>query len=140
MTTPVPPELQHAFDREREGARTARPDEPQALAQTVQMYGRLAELQTRVVAERRIEFACARGCSYCCHLRVEIRPHEALGDKPPVSRYQPSPRRRPDRLPEVGSFYPPGSELRRVCDAGHISLDGCVVLLSTGAVRLSEAG
>ena len=78
MTTPVPPELQHAFDREREGARTARPDEPQALAQTVRMYGRLAELQTRVVAERRIEFACARGCSYCCHLRVEIRPHEAF--------------------------------------------------------------
>ena len=22
--------------------------------------------------------ACERGCSYCCHLRVEIRPHEAF--------------------------------------------------------------
>ena len=78
MSTRVPAGLQDAFDRERRGARAARADEPQALAQTVRMFGRLAALQAGVIAERRIDVACARGCSYCCHLRVEIRPHEAF--------------------------------------------------------------
>jgi Fe-S-cluster containining protein len=27
---------------------------------------------------RKVELACERGCSYCCHLRVEIRPHDAF--------------------------------------------------------------
>ncbi|MBX6311771.1 MAG: transposase [Isosphaeraceae bacterium] len=37
-----------------------------------------------------------------------LRPHEALGDKPPVTRWWPSSdRRRPDRVPEVS--YPAGA-------------------------------
>jgi Fe-S-cluster containining protein len=75
----VPPPLQAAFEREREDARAQKPaDAAAARAQTVRMYGRLAHLQEDVVAERRIGFACKRGCSYCCHLRVEIRPHDAF--------------------------------------------------------------
>src|SRR5689334_1394342 len=42
------------------------------------MYGRLAALQGEAIARRDVALACARGCSYCCHLRVEIRPHEAF--------------------------------------------------------------
>ena len=42
------------------------------------MYGRLAALQAQVMADERVDVACTRGCSYCCHLRVEIRPHEAF--------------------------------------------------------------
>jgi Fe-S-cluster containining protein len=77
--TPLFPELQAAFDRERKDARAARPtDATSARASTVRMYGRLAELQAGVIARKGIEVACARGCSYCCHLRVEIRPHEAF--------------------------------------------------------------
>ena len=77
--TPLFPQLQAAFDRERKDARAARPaDAASARASTVRMYGRLGELQAGVIAGKAIEVACTRGCSYCCHLRVEIRPHEAF--------------------------------------------------------------
>ena len=42
------------------------------------MYGRLSDLQDAVSAKNKVAFACRRGCSYCCHLRVEIRPHDAF--------------------------------------------------------------
>ena len=73
------PELQSAFNREREEARAKRSvDAAAARAQTVRMYGRLAALQAEIIARGKVELACARGCSYCCHLRVEIRPHDAF--------------------------------------------------------------
>jgi Fe-S-cluster containining protein len=74
MNSPVSPELQAAFDREREGARSSAPSR----AQTVGMYGRLAALQRDVIARGKVAVTCTRGCSYCCHLRVEIRPHDAF--------------------------------------------------------------
>jgi len=79
MNSPVSPELQAAFNREREEARRTKPaDAPATRLQTVRMYGRLAALQGDVIARGKVELACERGCSYCCHLRVEIRPHEAF--------------------------------------------------------------
>jgi Fe-S-cluster containining protein len=79
MDSPVFAELQAAFDRERKAARTYEATDPAAArAQTVRMYGRIAELQADTAATHRVTFACARGCSYCCHLRVEIRPHDAF--------------------------------------------------------------
>lgn len=78
-TSTVTPELQAAFDRERKEARAARPvDAATARTRTVRMYGRLAALQDAVIARRALAVACCRGCSYCCHLRVEIRPHDAF--------------------------------------------------------------
>jgi hypothetical protein len=72
-------ELQAAFDRERRRARLEQPANAMAAdAQTIRMYGRLAALQADVIARTGVEIACARGCHYCCHLRVEIRPHEAF--------------------------------------------------------------
>lgn len=78
------------------------------------------------------------------HWRTEvynrIRPHEALALQPPISRYRPSPRPRPARLPEVE--YPSGSLLRRVQPAGCISYRSCRLLIGTGLagqyVRLEE--
>jgi transposase InsO family protein len=61
-----------------------------------------------------------------------IRPHESLGDQPPVSRFGPSPRRRPERLPEVD--YAIGSELRRVHGSGHILWRGCKIRVGSGLV------
>ena len=79
MNSPVPAELQAAFDRERKEARATKPgDAAAARTQTVRMYGRLAALQGEVIARGKVELACERGCSYCCHLRVEIRPHDAF--------------------------------------------------------------
>lgn len=77
--TSVDPALQAAFDRERKQARAEKVrDAAAARAQTVRMYGRLAALQADVVREGNVSIACTRGCSYCCHLRVEIRPHDAF--------------------------------------------------------------
>jgi hypothetical protein len=79
VNSPVAPELRAAFERERKDARAARPgDAAAARTQTVRMYGRLAALQGEVIARDGIALACARGCDYCCHLRVEIRPHDAF--------------------------------------------------------------
>ena len=79
MNSPVSSELQAAFNREREESRTKKPlDAAAARMQTVRMYGRLAALQGEVIARGKVELACERGCHYCCHLRVEIRPHEAF--------------------------------------------------------------
>jgi Fe-S-cluster containining protein len=79
MDSPVSPELQAAFDRERRDARATRAVDAVAMrTQTVQMYGRLAALQADAAARRSVDVACADRCSYCCHLRVEIRPHDAF--------------------------------------------------------------
>jgi Fe-S-cluster containining protein len=73
------PEFQAAFDRERKEARARKSvDAAAARAQTVRMYGRLAALQGDIIAHGKVELACQRGCSYCCHLRVGIRPHDAF--------------------------------------------------------------
>lgn len=73
------PEMKATFDRERRQARTLKSaDAAAARAQTVHMYGRLGALQAEVIAHTEVYLACARGCSYCCHLRVEIRPHDAF--------------------------------------------------------------
>ena len=52
----------------------------------------------------------------------EQRPHEALGQKPPASFYQPSPRPLPERLPEPD--YPADAEVRRVRSSGEIKWRG----------------
>jgi Fe-S-cluster containining protein len=74
MPDTVTPALQDAFDRERRDGSRGGADE----TRTVRMFGRLAALQGEVIAEHHVDVACERGCSYCCHLRVEIRPHEAF--------------------------------------------------------------
>jgi transposase InsO family protein len=70
------------------------------------------------------------------------RPHEALGDEPPSSRWRPSGRRRPDSLPAVE--YPPGAEVRVVGQAGDIRWHRSRVLVGQGLagqrVRVVDAG
>jgi transposase InsO family protein len=47
------------------------------------------------------------------------RPHQALGQKPPITRYTPSPIPFPERLPPLE--YPEGYVVRKVQDGGFIS-------------------
>ncbi len=61
-----------------------------------------------------------------------IRPHQSLGDKPPVSRFTPSPRPRPHRLPAVE--YETGSILRKVSTSGDVRFKGCRILAGRGLV------
>jgi transposase InsO family protein len=79
-------------------------------------------------------------CDSYRHLYNTIRPHQALGDVPPILRYKPSPRPRPSVLPEV--TYPAGSVLRRVNDHGRIRFKSYRILCGQGIdgdlVRIEE--
>lgn len=66
-----------------------------------------------------------RRCSYNL-----IRPHESLGDAPPITRYRPSPRKRPARLPDLS--YPMGAELRKVSSVGDIRWKKYRILVGRG--------
>ena len=61
------------------------------------------------------------------------RPHEALGQQPPASHYQPSPRIFPSRLPELPS-YPDPWETRNVRGAGQMKWRGHDVCISQALV------
>lgn len=58
----------------------------------------------------------------------EVRPHEALGQRPPASQYTPSPRPYPLCLPELE--YPAGVIIRRVRSNGEIKWKGQRLYLS----------
>jgi transposase InsO family protein len=68
------------------------------------------------------------------------RPHEALADQPPLSRWTPSNRPRPRRLPEIE--YPAGSVLRKVSDCGIVRWKRARILAGNGlayeTVRVNE--
>jgi transposase InsO family protein len=59
-----------------------------------------------------------------------LRPHEALGDAPPLSRWRPSPRARPAELP--AAQYPAGAEVRKVAGGGDVSWRGYRLLAGQG--------
>jgi len=57
-----------------------------------------------------------------------VRPHEALGNATPVSRYRASPKPFPNKLPELE--YPPHMRVHHVQHNGVISIDGVQFYLS----------
>ena len=60
MNSPVAPELQAAFNREREEARARKTvDAAAAREQTVRMYGRLAAFQGDIIAHGKVKLANA---------------------------------------------------------------------------------
>jgi putative transposase len=63
-----------------------------------------------------------------CHEYNTVRPHEALGDQPPASWYQPSRRALPPRLPALE--YPGHWEVRRVATNGCIAWRGAPLFLT----------
>jgi transposase InsO family protein len=71
-----------------------------------------------------------------------IRPHEAIADQPPATRWTPSVRKRPATLPEAMSFYPADATLRTIGSSGAISFRGCQILCGKGIagdrVRIEE--
>lgn len=79
MNESVPAALQAVFERERSDARrTVVPDAGSVRAQVVRMYSRLEQEQKTVIESEKLALACERGCNYCCHQRVEVRPYEAF--------------------------------------------------------------
>jgi transposase InsO family protein len=63
----------------------------------------------------------------------EERPHEALDQAVPATRYQPSPRALPRRLPPLE--YPGHAEIRRVDQNGYVSWQGAPLFVSAALAR-----
>jgi transposase InsO family protein len=117
-----------------------RPYHPQTQGKIERFNGTLErELWPRVrrdsLAHFTADLAHWRSAVYNC-----LRPHEALGDRPPLHRWRPSPRPRPTVLPPV--VYPSGAILRKVMNRGDISWKGYRILAGAGLegeyVRLEE--
>lgn len=105
---------------------------PQTQGKIERLHGTLeAEVFPRLAHDDLLVFQAGldqwRRCVY-----NPIRPHEALGDVAPVSRWRPSARRRPDALPVIE--YPPGAVLRRVSSSADIRWRCARVLVGHGLV------
>lgn len=59
-----------------------------------------------------------------------IRPHEAIGQRPPGTRYAQSGRRFPDKLPEIQ--YEPDDHVRKVQAGGRIGFRGQLIFVGEG--------
>ena len=98
-----------------------RPYHPQTLGKDERLHRSLkAELLSRHSADSLDQWQVAFDHwqrIYNCE-----RPHEALGLNPPASRYVPSPRPFPERLPPI--LYEPGDIVRKVEGSGRISFRG----------------
>ena len=98
------------------GCLHGRPYHPQTQGKVERLHGTLV----REVYPRLDTTSLAQFTAGLDHWRQSIynakRPHEALGDQPPLTRWRRSERPRPQQLPEV--HYPPGSVLRRVGSNG----------------------
>jgi transposase InsO family protein len=109
-----------------------RPYHPQTQGKVERLHGTLeAEVFPRLPRDNLSRFAAAlehwRGAVYNV-----CRPHEALGDVPPVGRWRPSLRPRPRTLPVVA--YPAGSVLRRVSSGGEVRWRCAKLLAGHGLV------
>jgi transposase InsO family protein len=116
-----------------------RPYHPQTQGKVERFHGTLeSELWPHVRRDTPEHFAA--DCEAWRPVYNAIRPHEALGDEPPVTRWRPSQRRRPDRVPEA--TYPAGSTLRRVGQVGEIRYRMARILVGRGLtgepVRVEE--
>ena len=117
-----------------------RPYHPQTQGKCERLNGTLeAELWPRIRRDSRAHFDQDL-TDWRTAVYNTLRPHEALGDQPPLSRWRPSPRPCPATLPEV--LYPTGAVLRKVMNRGDISWHGYRILVGAGLegqyVRLEE--
>jgi transposase InsO family protein len=118
-----------------------RPYHPQTQGKIERLHGTLeAEVFPRLPHDSLPPFQAGldhwRRCVY-----NPLRPHEALGDAAPLSRWKPSPRPRPPVLPPIQ--YPPGAVLRKVASSADIRWRFARILAGHGLVgeyvRVEEA-
>ena len=109
-----------------------RPYHPQTQGKVERLHGTLeSEVFPRLDRGDRVAFEAGLDV-WRREVYNVIRPHESLGDMPPVCRWRVSERVRPKQLPEVE--YPPGSVLRRVSSGGEIRWRCAKVLAGQGLV------
>lgn len=116
-----------------------RPYHPQTQGKVERFHGTLErELWPNICRNDRDRFAV--GLDEWRLVYNMIRPHEAIGDRPPVSRWLPGERKRPETLPEV--TYPAGSVVRKVGQVGDVRWNAYRILVGRGLtgqfVRIEE--
>ena len=106
-----------------------RPYHPQTQGKVERLHGTLErECYPRARRDTLEHFAI--DCERWRLLYNNRRPHEAIGDKPPITRWLPSPRKRPATLPEVR--YPAGAVTRRVSTSGDVYFKGYRIIAGKG--------
>lgn len=93
-----------------------RPYHPQTQGKVERLHGTLMQEVYPRLDTRSLATFTAGLDSWRHQVYNSQRPHEAVADQPPVTRWRPSARRRPAELPAV--VYPPGSVVRRVGSNG----------------------
>lgn len=96
-----------------------RPYHPQTRGKNERLNGTLAREVVEVEDFADFETLQARFDAWR-EVYNHLRPHEAIGDRPPASRYLRSPRAFPDQLPPIA--YPDDCLVRRVDRYGRISI------------------
>jgi transposase InsO family protein len=110
-----------------------RPYHPQTQGKVERFHGTLEKELLPYVRRDSLSHFTADLDQWRSQVYNPLRPHEALGDKPPLTRFQLSPRPRPVKLPKV--VYPEGAELRRVSSSGDIRWNYHRILAGRGLVN-----
>jgi transposase InsO family protein len=109
-----------------------RPYHPQTQGKIERLHGTLErELWPRARRDTLVHFTADLD-AWRIEVYNPLRPHEALGDVPPLTRWRPSARRRPAQLPAVE--YPAGSVLRKVSTVGDVRWRRYRILAGRGLV------
>jgi transposase InsO family protein len=118
-----------------------RPYHPQTQGKVERFHGTLVREVWPWVRRDTLDHFAADLTRWRTHVYNPVRPHEALGDHPPVTRWRPSRRPRPATPPAVE--YPPGAVLRKVASTGDITWHCARLLVGGGLagewVRVDEA-
>jgi transposase InsO family protein len=114
----------------------SRPHHPQTQGKLERLH---RTLEREVVQARRYAnlAACQHAMDHWRHLYNCQRPHEALGFQPPISRYRPSARAYPSRLPPI--VYDEGMHVLKVRRNGQIVYRGRTIFVSEGLAGLPVA-
>ncbi|HST00253.1 MAG TPA: YkgJ family cysteine cluster protein [Usitatibacter sp.] len=111
--------------------------EPQALAAAVvRFHKRVDEVVEQTIQGHAVKLACAKGCSYCCSLRVEVTPHETFALAGWLKRRFPA-----DRLAAVTTKLRANVEATRAMGAEQRKRTNvaCALLGNDGACTAYEA-
>ena len=117
-----------------------RPYHPQTQGKVERLHGTL-EREFLPRADRSTIKSYRQDAEAWRHCYNTIRPHEGIGDVPPVERWRPSDRRRPRRIPSPS--YPARSQVRKVGQVGDVCWRNRRIMAGRGLagrwVRVEEA-
>lgn len=109
-----------------------RPYHPQTQGKVERLNGTLEQELWPVIRRDTLEHFTADATEWRCGVYNPVRPHEALGDEPPITRFRVSPRKRPECVPEV--TYPSGAIVRKTANGGDVSWNSYRILVGGGLV------